>query len=60
MLKSSAPALGVERVLAPGELELDTEAKHRRLGLPLAEEVVGQLVEIGNEVSVEFPARIHA
>jgi LDH2 family malate/lactate/ureidoglycolate dehydrogenase len=58
MLKTSAPALGVGRVLAPGELELDTEARHRRLGLPLAEEVVGQLVAIGHEVSVEFPARI--
>ncbi len=60
MLKTSAPALGVGRVLAPGELELDTEARHRRLGLPLAEEVVGQLVAIGNEVGVEFPGRLQA
>ena len=58
MLKRSAPALGVRRVLAPGELELDTESGHRLLGLPLAEEVVGQLVEIGNQVGVEFPCRL--
>ena len=57
MLKSSAPALGVARVLAPGELELDTEARHRMMGLPLAEEVVRQLIDIGNQVGVEFPAR---
>jgi LDH2 family malate/lactate/ureidoglycolate dehydrogenase len=58
MLKSSAPAAGVPRVLAPGELELDTEARHRLLGLPLAEEVVGQLVAMGNQVGVEFPGRL--
>ena len=57
MLKSSAPALGVARVLAPGELELDTEARHRMMGLPLAEEVVRQLIDIGSQVGVEFPAR---
>ncbi|MCX6628910.1 MAG: Ldh family oxidoreductase [Candidatus Solibacter sp.] len=55
MLKSSAPAAGVGCVLAPGELELDTEFMHRQQGLPLAVEVVGQLVEIGNQVGVEFP-----
>jgi LDH2 family malate/lactate/ureidoglycolate dehydrogenase len=57
MLKSSAPALGVARVLAPGELELDTEARNWQMGLPLAEEVVRQLIDIGNQVSVEFPSR---
>jgi LDH2 family malate/lactate/ureidoglycolate dehydrogenase len=57
MLKTSAPAAGVERVLAPGELELDTESRLRRLGLPLAEEVVGQLIDIGEQVGVEFPCR---
>ncbi len=58
MLKNSAPAVGVDRVLAPGELELDTEKRLRRHGIPLAEEVVGQLVEIGAQVQVEFPGRL--
>lgn len=58
MLKASAPAAGVGRVLAPGELELDTESRYRQQGLPLAEEVVEQLVEIGKQVGVEFPCRL--
>jgi LDH2 family malate/lactate/ureidoglycolate dehydrogenase len=56
MLKTSAPALGVPRVLAPGELELDTESQYRLHGLPLTEEVTRQLVDLGNQVGVDFPS----
>jgi LDH2 family malate/lactate/ureidoglycolate dehydrogenase len=56
MLKNSPAAAGVARVLAPGELEFDTEARHRESGLPLANEVVRQLVDLGRQVNVEFPA----
>lgn len=55
MLKSSAPAAGVPRVLAPGELEFDTEARYRESGLPIADELVRQLVYLAAEVDVEFP-----
>jgi LDH2 family malate/lactate/ureidoglycolate dehydrogenase len=55
MLKTSPPAPGVARVLAPGELEFDIEARNRSLGIPLTEEVIGQLVELGAEVGVAFP-----
>jgi LDH2 family malate/lactate/ureidoglycolate dehydrogenase len=54
MLKSSPAAEGVERVLAPGELEFDMEARMRAEGVPVPEEVVQQLVELGNNVGVEF------
>lgn len=56
MLKSAAPALGVPRVLAPGEPEREAEMEHRRLGIPIAAEVARQLVDTGNQVGVAFPA----
>jgi LDH2 family malate/lactate/ureidoglycolate dehydrogenase len=58
MLKSAAPAHGVERVLAPGEVEFDTEARCRAEGIPLAEEVVRQLIDMGRQVGVECPSRL--
>jgi LDH2 family malate/lactate/ureidoglycolate dehydrogenase len=54
MLKNSPAARGVERVLAPGELEFDTEDRLRREGILLTEEVTRQLVDLGNEVGVEL------
>ncbi len=54
MLKSSPPAAGVERVLVPGELEYNIEALYRALGIPVPDEVVGQLSELGNHVGVPF------
>ena len=55
MLKTSPPALGVERVLAPGEVEFAKEALNRRLGIPLPEEVVAQLGALGSQVGLPFP-----
>jgi LDH2 family malate/lactate/ureidoglycolate dehydrogenase len=54
MLKSSPAAAGVERVLAPGELEADTEALYRSAGIPVPDEVVAQLTDLGNQVGVPF------
>lgn len=54
MLKNTPPARGVERVLAPGELEFDMEDRLRREGILLTEEVTRQLVDLGNEVRVEL------
>jgi LDH2 family malate/lactate/ureidoglycolate dehydrogenase len=56
MLKAAVPAPGVPRVLAPGELESATESKNRELGVPLPEEVVKQLVDLGGQVGVDFPS----
>lgn len=56
MLKATPPAPGVPRVLAPGELEYAAEMRHRESGVPPPEEVVRQLVDLGKQVDVEFPA----
>ena len=56
MLKSAAPAPGVPRVLTPGELEFAAESRNRRLGIPLAEEIIEQLAGLGDEVGVQFPS----
>ncbi len=55
LLKSSAPAPGVTRVRAPGEPEAENEDKNRRLGVPLAQEVVQELISMGKEWGVSFP-----
>jgi LDH2 family malate/lactate/ureidoglycolate dehydrogenase len=55
MLKASAPAPDVARVLVPGELEFRMESRNRDLGIPLAEEVVAQLVAFGAQAGVDFP-----
>ncbi len=54
MLKSSPAAAGVERVLAPGELEYDMEALFRTIGIPVPDEVVAQLIDLGDQVGVPF------
>jgi LDH2 family malate/lactate/ureidoglycolate dehydrogenase len=56
-LKETPPAAGVERVLVPGEIERAAEARHRVTGIPLSAEIVDQLIALGREVGVGFPAR---
>lgn len=55
MLKSSPPAPDVERVLTPGEIERQNEAKNRVLGVPLVPSVIDQLAALGDELNVSFP-----
>jgi LDH2 family malate/lactate/ureidoglycolate dehydrogenase len=55
MLKTSPPAVGVERVLAPGEVEFETEAEYRKSGMPVVPEVVRQLKSLGEQTDVRFP-----
>jgi LDH2 family malate/lactate/ureidoglycolate dehydrogenase len=55
MLKSSPPAPDTERVLVPGEIERQNEAKNRVHGVPLAPSVIDQLAALGAEVNVSFP-----
>jgi LDH2 family malate/lactate/ureidoglycolate dehydrogenase len=55
-LRASPPAPGVPRVLVPGEPEMRTEARNRELGVPLANEVVRELSQLGDELGVPFAA----
>lgn len=55
MLKAAAPAPGVPRVMAPGEVEAAAESHNRRLGIQLTENVREQLVDLGGKVGVDFP-----
>jgi LDH2 family malate/lactate/ureidoglycolate dehydrogenase len=55
MLKAGPPAADVARVLVPGELEFRMESRNRTMGIPVAEEVVAQLVAFGSEVGVDLP-----
>jgi LDH2 family malate/lactate/ureidoglycolate dehydrogenase len=56
LLKASPPAPGVDRVLAPGDVELASESRLRAAGIPLAAEIVEQLTSLGEELGVPFPS----
>ena len=58
MLKSSPPGPDSERVLVPGEIERQSEAKNRVLGVPLVPSVIDQLAALGAELNVRFPNAI--
>ena len=58
MLKSSAPASGNERVLAPGEIERQNEVRNRALGVPLVPSIVAQLTYLATELGLTFPEPI--
>ena len=57
-LRTLRPINGVDRVQVPG----DPEARHReerlRLGIPLDEETIVQLRELGEEFGVPLPAPV--
>ena len=55
MLKSTPPAPGVDRVLAPGELEFSIERRYRKEGIPLSNEVIAQLAQLGGELGARLP-----
>jgi LDH2 family malate/lactate/ureidoglycolate dehydrogenase len=54
-LKSSPPSPETERVFAPGEIESQSEAKNRVLGIALLQSVVDELTTFGAELNVAFP-----
>ena len=58
MLKASPPAPGLERVLLPGEIEMQQEARNREQGISLADEIAAQLAKLGEEVGVKFPSAL--
>jgi LDH2 family malate/lactate/ureidoglycolate dehydrogenase len=55
MLKSSPAAAGTSQVLAPGELERQSEARNKVLGIPLLQSIVDQLAELGESLGLAFP-----
>jgi LDH2 family malate/lactate/ureidoglycolate dehydrogenase len=55
LLRASPAAPGAERVLLPGEIELEKEARNRELGIPLADEIASQIAQLGDELSLAFP-----
>ena len=55
LLKASPAAPGLERVLLPGELEVQQESRNREQGIPLADEIAAQLAQLGEELGVKFP-----
>ncbi len=57
-LIASPPAAGTARVLLPGEIELEAETVNRMQGVPLSEEVVNDLVELGARAGVPFPSLV--
>jgi LDH2 family malate/lactate/ureidoglycolate dehydrogenase len=58
MLKSSPPAPNTERVLVPGEIERQNEARNKVIGVPLVPSVIDQLATLGAEVNVTVPHAI--
>ena len=56
MLKGAPPAPGAARVLAPGEIELENEARARARGIEVAAAIAGQLARFGDELGVGFPS----
>jgi ureidoglycolate dehydrogenase (NAD+) len=54
-LKATPPAPGFDEVLLPGEPEERAEARHRRDGIPIPEELRRELVELGAEYGIEWP-----
>ena len=54
-ISQTAPADGFERVLLPGELELNTEAERQKHGIPLPESTWAALVETATRFGVAIP-----
>lgn len=57
-LIASPPADGTDRVLLPGEIEMRAEQINKVQGVPLNEEVVNELVELGERAGVPFPSLV--
>jgi ureidoglycolate dehydrogenase (NAD+) len=54
-LKATPPAPGFDEVLLPGEPEDRAEARHRRDGVPIPEELRRELVALGAAYGIEWP-----
>lgn len=48
-------APGVERLYVPGEMEMETEMRRTREGIPLPQDVVSDLTELGKQQNEPFP-----
>lgn len=52
-IRASRRAPGVERVYTPGELEAETEARHRQEGIPLNDAILAGIIASAEEVGVD-------
>ena len=52
-IRSSRRAAGVERLYAPGEIEHETEARHRADGIPLTAATLDDLIETARQLGVD-------
>lgn len=52
--RDAEPAFGQERVLIPGDPERELTAERKKNGIPLHEQVVEDLKELGKKFNVEF------
>jgi LDH2 family malate/lactate/ureidoglycolate dehydrogenase len=59
-LRALRPAPGVERVQVPGDPEARARGERTRLGIPLDEETIAQLRELGAELGVAMPAAVRS
>lgn len=55
--KSAKPAEGIERVLIPGEIEREKEAKIGKEGISVIPAIATDLKEIANKLGVEFEVK---
>jgi LDH2 family malate/lactate/ureidoglycolate dehydrogenase len=54
-IHACARAPGVERLYVPGEIELETETRRNREGIPLPMDVVSDLAALGKQQNEPFP-----
>lgn len=53
--KNATPADPTQRVIIPGEPEMECVKERQKNGIPLNESVVGELKELGKKFDVDFP-----
>ncbi|HEV8661697.1 MAG TPA: Ldh family oxidoreductase [Candidatus Methylomirabilis sp.] len=54
-VRSGPAAPGTERIYLPGEIEFETEARHRREGVPIGPALWEELTVLGREVGLPLP-----
>ena len=55
LMRACPKAAGTERIFVPGEIEFEMERRRRAEGIPLNEELAGELKALGANLKVKFP-----
>lgn len=53
-IKESPKAEGTKEIFMPGEIEYIRESENKELGVPLGENIIRELKELGDSIGVEF------